>query len=159
MEDISRYARLDVTHRGVERGAAWATLVARLLLAMPSIAAGYWKIFHLGPFVQTRIFFVAPLVGTMVPVWLRWLVGYPLPFIELVAGGMVLVGTQVRGALLALAATIVVTTLGTLAHEPLHDLPMQLLPRIALLLYLLAMPESGDRWSLDAWLERRGHVT
>lgn len=158
MEDISQYARLDVTRRGVERGAAWASLVARALLAMPTMAAGLWKIFHLGPFVQTRMFFVVPLAGTMVPVWLRWLVGYPMPFVELVAGGMVLVGTQMRGALLAVAATLVASTLGTLAHEPLHDLPMQLVPRIALLLYLLATPDTGDRWSLDAWLERRGHV-
>lgn len=158
MEDITPYARLDVTHRGVERGSAWATLIARLLLAIPTIAAALWKIFVLGPFVQTRQFYVIPLGGTMVPIWLRWLIGYPVPFVELVAGGLLLIGTQTRGALLAIAATLIVSTLGMAAHEPQHDLPIQLLPRIALLLYLLAMPESGDRWSLDAWLERRGIV-
>ncbi len=158
MEDISQYARLDVTHRGVDRGTAWATLIARLLLATPTVAMALWKIFHVGPFVQTRMFFVAPLSGTMVPVWVRWLVGYPIPFVELIAGAMLLIGTQTRGALLAIAATIILSTLGAIVREPLHDLPTQLLPRIGLLLYLLMMPVSGDRWSLDHWLERRGLV-
>jgi len=159
VEDITQYARLDVTHRGVESGTAWATLIARLLLGLPTMAAGLWKLFHIGPFVQTRMFFVAPLSGTAVPVWLRWLIGYPLPYVEMIAGGMLLLGTQTRGAVLAVAATLILTTLGTLVHEPLHDIPMQLLPRIGLVLYLLAMPESGDRWSLDRWLERRGMVS
>ena len=156
MEDITQYARLDVTHRGVERGSAWATLIARLLLAIPTVAAALWKLFTLGPFVQTRQFYVIPLGSSMIPVWFRWLVGYPVPFVELIAGGMLLLGTQTRGALLAIAATIIVSALGTSAHDPIQYLPIQLLPRIALLLYLLVMPESGDRWSLDAWLERRG---
>ena len=154
MEDITPYARLDVTHRGVETGSAWAILIARLLLGIPTLAAGVWKLFHIGPFVQTRMFYVAPLAGT-IPRWLSWLVGYPIPYVEMIAGALLLLGTQARGALLAIAATLVVATLGTALHEPLRDIPAQLIPRIGLVLYLLAMPESGDRWSLDRWLERR----
>ncbi|MFN8582080.1 MAG: hypothetical protein U0163_14045 [Gemmatimonadaceae bacterium] len=156
MEDITQYARLDVTHRGVDPGAALSVLLARWLLGLATLLPALWRIFHVGPFAQARQEFVAPLSGTMVPVWLRWLVGFPLPFVDLIAGGLVLLGVQTRGALTAVACTILVMTLGMIVREPSHDFPLQLGPRVALLLYVLAMPESVDRWGLEAWLERKG---
>lgn len=159
MEDITPYARLDVTHRGVDTGAALSYLIARCLLGVGTLLPALWRIFHVGPFAQARQEFVAPLAGTGVPLWLRWLVGFTLPFVDLIAGGLVLIGVQTRGALVAIAATIMAMTLGALVKEPLHDLPLQMLPRIVLVLYLLATPESVDRWGLQSWLERRGWLT
>jgi hypothetical protein len=134
-------------------------LVARLLLGAVTAGAAAWKIFHVGPFVSARIAFVAPLGKTFVPVWLRWLIGFPFPFVELLAGLMVLAGFRLRAGLLMLAATLIVSALGDIARAPLGDLPMQLLPRIALVLYLLATPAALDEWSIDAWLERRRQLS
>ncbi len=156
MEDITPYARLDVTHRGVDTGAALSVLVARVLLGVSTLLPAMWRVFHVGPFAQARQEFVAPLSGTMIPIWLRWLIGFPIPFVDLIAGALILLGVQVRGASVAVSATILAMALGALVREPLHDFPLQLLPRVALVLYVMAMPESVDRWGLEPWLERKG---
>ncbi|MFN8570515.1 MAG: hypothetical protein U0132_00585 [Gemmatimonadaceae bacterium] len=158
MEDITPYARLDVTHRGVDTGSALSVLIARVLLGVSTLLPAMWRVFHVGPFAQTRQEFVAPLSGTMIPIWLRWLIGFPAPFVDLIAGALVLLGIQTRGALVAVSATILAMALGSIVREPLHDFPLQFLPRVALLLYVLAMPESVDRWSLESWLERKGRL-
>lgn len=155
MEDITPYARLDVSHRGTDRGTAWAVLLARVLLGFPLAVVAYWKIVHVGAFVQTRAEFVIPLNSTSLPLWARWLIGFPVPFIDLACGVLVMLGWQTRGALLAVAATTVITGAVVILRDPMQQTLLQLLPRIVLLLFLLVTPEAADRWSLDAWLDRR----
>ena len=159
MEDITQYTRLDVARRDASGAHAWAMLFARLLLGSVTVWGAAWKIFHVGPFVSTRIVFVAPLAKSFVPVWVRWLLGFPYPFFELLAGLMILAGVQLRAGLLLLAATIVVAALGDLARAPLGDLPIALLPRTLLVLYLLSTPSVFDDWSVDAWLARRRRLS
>jgi hypothetical protein len=62
---------------------------------------------------------------------------------------------RVRTALLSLGCVVVVVTFGHLLHEPLYPFHEHLIPRLALLLFLLAMPRGEDRFSLDHLLESR----
>ena len=46
-------------------------------------------------------------------------------------------------------------TFGHLLAEPLYQFHTHVIPRTALLLFVLVMPVAADRYSLDAWLAGR----
>jgi len=46
-------------------------------------------------------------------------------------------------------------TFGHLLHEPLYPFHEHVIPRLALLVFVLAMPRGDDRWSVDDLLRRR----
>jgi thiosulfate dehydrogenase [quinone] large subunit len=136
------------------RAKSWAILFARLVLGLIFFMAGFWKVFELTPAGHVRKYFL-PFQDTFLPTWSLWLVGFTIPFVELIAGGLVMIGLRTRIALIALGCVLVVVTFGHLLHEPLYALHEHVIPRLALLLFLLAMPEELDRFSLDALLRRK----
>lgn len=138
----------DATSRG------WALLFARLVLGLIFFMAGVYKVFQLTPAGHVRKWFL-PYQTTFLPTWSLWAVGLAIPFIELLAGAMLLVGWRVHAALMALGGVLVVVTFGHLLSEPLYPFHEHVVPRLALLLFLLAMPRREDRFSLDELLLSR----
>jgi uncharacterized membrane protein YphA (DoxX/SURF4 family) len=138
----------DATSRG------WALLFARLVLGLIFFMAGVYKVFQLTPAGHVRKWFL-PYQDTFLPSWSLWAVGLAIPFIELIAGAMLLLGLRVRAALLALGGVLVVVTFGHLLGEPLYPFHEHVIPRLALLLFLLVMPRREDRFSLDELLLSR----
>jgi uncharacterized membrane protein YphA (DoxX/SURF4 family) len=134
---------------------SWAILFARLVLGLIFLVAGAWKVFTLGAFEHARRLFVEPYAHTFLPRWSLWATGVAVPFVELLAGGLLLVGLKTRAALLALGGVLVLVTFGHLLLEPLYEFHTHVIPRLALLLFLLVMPRSEDVYSLDTWLARR----
>ena len=132
----------------------WAVLFARLVLGLIFFMAGVGKVFQLGPVEHARKYFL-PFADTFLPVWSLWAVGVTVPFVELIAGGLLILGLRTREALIALGAVLVVVTFGHLLHEPLFNFSGHVIPRLALLLFLLWCPRELDRYSLDWWLARR----
>jgi uncharacterized membrane protein YphA (DoxX/SURF4 family) len=137
------------------RGHSWAILIARLILGLIFFMAGLWKVFTLGPTQHARQLFVEPYADSFLPAWSLWATGTVIPVVELLAGGLLLIGLWRRQALLALGGVLVVVTFGHLVAQPLYDLTVHVLPRTALLLFLLVMPAAEDQFSVDRWLERR----
>ena len=133
----------------------WAIFFARLILGLIFFMAGVWKVFQLGPLQHARQFFVEPYAQTFLPRWSLWAMGVTIPLVELVAGALVLVGWHTRAALIALGGVLVVVTFGHLLLEPLYEFHTHVIPRTALLLFVLVMPKGEDRVSLDHWLARR----
>ena len=133
----------------------WAIFIARTILGLIFFMAGMWKVFDLGPIEHARRLFVEPYADTFLPVWSLWLTGTIIPVIELTAGALVLVGIWTRPALLALGAVLITVTFGHLVAEPLYQFHTHVIPRTALLLFVLVMPRSEDRLSLEAWLAGR----
>jgi uncharacterized membrane protein YphA (DoxX/SURF4 family) len=82
-------------------------------------------------------------------------VGFLIPLVELIAGGLLLIGFGVRPALVSLGFVLVTVTFGHLLHEPLYALHEHVIPRLALLLFVLLMPGEDDRFSLDRLLRSR----
>jgi uncharacterized membrane protein YphA (DoxX/SURF4 family) len=142
-------------HPASSSNRAWALLVARLILGFIFFMAGVWKVFGLGPLEHARRLFVEPYVHTFLPRWSLWATGTVVPVVELVAGGLLLLGLRIRDALLALGAVLVLVTFGHLLLEPLYEFHTHVIPRAALLIFLLAMPAAEDRFSLDGWLRSR----
>jgi uncharacterized membrane protein YphA (DoxX/SURF4 family) len=132
----------------------WAVLFARLILGLIFFMAGAWKVFALGPVGHVRRFFL-PFQHTFLPTWSLWIVGFTIPFIELIAGGLVILGFKTRYALIALGIVLTTVTFGHLLEQPLYPFHEHVIPRLALLLFVLVMPQEVDRFSLDRLLAIR----
>ena len=135
---------------------AWAILFARLVLGLIFGMAGWGKVFRMGPAEHAHRYFVDPFAATWIPAWLLWALGLSIPFIELAAGWLVFGGLLVRPALLALGAVLVIVTYGHLLKDFLYEFHTHVIPRLALLLFILAMPRQDDLLSLDRLLRRSG---
>src|ERR1051325_223073 len=133
---------------------AWAILFGRLVLGLIFFMAGVMKVFQLGPLNHARKYFL-PFADTFLPVWSLWTVGVIIPFVELIAGALVILGLRVREALIALGFVLAVVTFGHLLKEPLYEFHTHEIPRLALLLFVLLLPRADDRFSLDHVLARR----
>jgi uncharacterized membrane protein YphA (DoxX/SURF4 family) len=133
---------------------AWALLFARLVLGLIFFMAGVWKVFQLGPLEHARKYFL-PFSDTFLPVSSLWLAGVTIPLIELVAGALVILGLRTRDALIALGFVLAIVTFGHLLRDPLYDLTGHVIPRLALLLFVLWCPREYDRFSGDYLLTRR----
>src|SRR6476619_702757 len=99
---------------------SWALLFARLVLGLIFFMAGLWKTFQLGPLEHARKYFL-PYSDTFLPIWSLWTVGVVIPFIELIAGALVLFGLRTRDALIALGMVLVIVTFGHLLHNALFE--------------------------------------
>ena len=138
-----------------ETGRAWALLIARVILGLIFFMAGLFKVFSLGPVQHARQFFL-PYADTFLPVWTLWATGIVIPIVELLAGALLLIGWRTREALLSLGGVLAVVTFGHLLKQPLYPFHEHVIPRLALLLFILVMPTADDRFSLDGWLRRPG---
>ncbi len=132
----------------------WAVLFARLTVGLMFLMAGVFKVFELGALEHARRFFL-PYQDTFLPVWSLWVVGTAIPFVELIAGALVVVGWRVRWASVALGMVLVVVTFGHLLKEPLYAFDEHVFPRLALVLFVLVMPAVADRFSIDGILRGR----
>src|ERR1044072_6823885 len=133
---------------------AWALLFARLVLGLIFFMAGVMKGFQLGPLNHARKYFL-PFADTFLPEWSLWGMGVVIPFVELIAGAMVILGLRVREALVALGFVLAVVTFGHLLREPLYEFHTHVIPRLALVLFILVLPRGDDRFSVDYLLGRR----
>ena len=134
---------------------AWALLFARLVLGLIFGMAGWGKVFTMTPAGHAHRFFVDPYAGTWIPAWLLWALGLSIPFVELAAGWLVFAGLFVRPALVALGCVLAIVTYGHLLKDFLYPFHEHVIPRLALLLFLLVMPRAADVLSLDHLLGRR----
>lgn len=130
---------------------AWAILFARLVLGLIFFMAGVFKVFSLTPAGHVRKWFL-PYQETFLPTWSLWVAGLAIPFVELLAGALLLLGWRVYHALLAVGIVLVIVTFGHLLKEPLYPFHEHVIPRLGLLLFLLLVPRDQDRFSLDQLL-------
>jgi putative oxidoreductase len=144
---------VSVDDGGRSGGRAWAILLARLVLGLIFGMAGAHKVFVQGPITHAAKWFL-PYQTTFLPTWSLWATGVLVPFVELVGGAMVFVGWRMREALLGLGGVLVLVTFGHLLAEPLYAFHEHVIPRLALVLFLLCLPDE-DRFSIDALLARR----
>ena len=148
----------DFSKRATNIDRAWAILFARLVLGLIFFMAGVMKVFQLGPLNHARKYFL-PFADTFLPVWSLWAMGVVIPFVELIAGAMVIIGLRVRWALVALGFVLAVVTFGHLLHDALYEFHTHVIPRLALLLFVFLLPREDDRFSIDyvikSWTQRR----
>jgi uncharacterized membrane protein YphA (DoxX/SURF4 family) len=133
---------------------SWAIFFAREVLGFIFFMAGVYKVFQLGPLNHARKYFL-PFADTFLPVWSLWATGTIIPFVELIAGALLIIGLRIRAALIALGFVLIIVTFGHLLQEPLYAFHEHVIPRLALLLFVLMLPAEDDRFSLDYLITRR----
>src|SRR5882762_6470948 len=133
---------------------SWALLFARLVVGLIFFMAGVYKVFQLGPLDHARKYFL-PYGDTFLPVWSLWATGVVIPFVELIAGALLLVGLRIRWALISLGLVLIVVTFGHLLKEPLYPFHEHVIPRLALLLFVLMLNPEDDCFSSDHLISRR----
>lgn len=143
-----------IKSEGTKLDRSWALLFARLVLGLIFFMAGVSKVFQLGPLEHARKYFL-PFADTFLPLWSLWVTGVVVPFVELIAGCLVLLGLRTREALVSLGFVLALVTFGHLLKEPLYAFHTHVIPRLALLLFILLFPREDDRFSLDHLLTRR----
>ena len=116
---------------------SWALLFARAVLGLIFFMVGIYKVFQMGPLEHAHKFFVEPYSNTFLPTWALWIVGTIIPIIELVAGAFVILGFRTRDALISLGFVLVTVTFGHLLKEPFYEFHTHVIPRLALLLFIL----------------------
>ena len=134
---------------------AWAILFARLILGLIFGMSGWGKLFQMGATRHAHQLFVDPYGTTWIPVWLLWTLGLVIPYIEFAAGWLLFAGFLVRPSLLALGAILAIVTYGHLLKDFLYEFHTHVIPRLALLLFLLVMPRGEDVVSVDHLVRKR----
>ena len=134
---------------------SWALLFARAVLGLIFFMVGIYKVFQMGLLEHAHKFFVEPYSNTFLPTWTLWFVGTIIPIIELVAGAFVILGFRTRDALISLGFVLVTVTFGHLLKEPFYEFHTHVIPRLALLLFILLLPREYDRISIDYCLMQR----
>jgi len=135
---------------------AWGVLFARLVLGLMFFQGAWWRVFELGPMEHARRFFVEPYAASFLPEWALWVAGTAVPYAELIGGALVLLGLLRLPGLILLGGVLVLVTFGHLVAEPLYALDAHVIPRLALVVFLLFTPAEWDRYSVDEWWARRG---
>ena len=97
---------------------AWAIFFARSIVGFIFFMAGAWKTFQLGPLTHARQLFVEPYAPTFLPTWSLWATGVVVPVVELIAGGLVILGLRTREATIALGGVLVFVTFGPHEKRP-----------------------------------------
>ena len=143
------------TDRARTQGYGWAAFIARWMLGLLFLMAGWFKVFEMGAVQHAQALFVEGYQDSWIPEGLLWATGFVIPFVELIAGVLLLVGWRVREVLVALGGLLLLVTYGHLLKEPFYDVTTHIFPRVVFLLILFALPRHADRWTLDAFLLRR----
>jgi uncharacterized membrane protein YphA (DoxX/SURF4 family) len=136
---------------------SWAIFFAREVLGFIFLMAGVYKVFQLGPLGHARKYFL-PFADTFLPVWSLWATGTVIPIVEFLAGALLVIGFRIRDALIALGFVLIIVTFGHLLKEPLYPFHEHVIPRLALLLFVLLFPAQDDQISVDGWLANRRKI-
>lgn len=132
-----------------------AYFIIRWILGILFLLAGHWKVFVFGASEHAKQFFVMPYADSWIPPWFLSSLGTLIPYWELVAGFLLVIGFRLREVLISLGVLLMITTYGHALKEPLFDISGHTFTRLALIIFLLLMFEYKDRLSVDGWMERK----
>ncbi|MGH9846195.1 MAG: DoxX family protein [Blastocatellia bacterium] len=137
------------------RDYCWLVFFTRVMGGLLFLMAGWHKVFVMSPRAHAAKLFVEPYAQSWIPTFLLWALGFVIPFVELIAGALLVAGWLRRPVAVALGFLLLVVTYGHALNEPFFDVTTHILPRLALLAPVLIFGAGEDRWSVDAWLARR----
>ena len=85
----------------------------------------------------------------------RWSLGLGIPFVELIAGWLLVAGSLRRLVAISLGFLLLTVTYGHALLEPLFNVNSHIFPRLILLMPTLALRTEADPWPRDAVRSRR----
>jgi len=142
------------TDKNMETNRSVALLTLRLLLGFILFFQGYGKVFNLGvdTIYASNMFYGA--YKDLLPDFLIKATAYYTSYVELIFGALLIIGFKRNYTLYIIASVLIIVTFGHGLIEPIWDLS-HVMYRAILLLSILLLPESWDKWQLDYWLKHR----
>jgi uncharacterized membrane protein YphA (DoxX/SURF4 family) len=128
----------------------WPAFFTRVTAGLLFAMAGIHKVFVMTPQVHARKLFLEPYQHTWIPHILLWSLGLGIPFLELIAGWLLVAGFLRRPVAISLGFLLLTVTYGHALLEPLFNVNSHIFPKLILLLPTLALRTEADPWSLDA---------
>jgi uncharacterized membrane protein YphA (DoxX/SURF4 family) len=132
---------------------AVAVLTIRLILGFIFFFQGFGKVFNWGVEALYKMDFFFPTYQDYLPSVIIKATAYYTSYVELIAGFFLLLGLHTKYALYFLATVLVIVTFGHGLVDPIWDL-QHVMYRLMLLVALLILPASWDKYSVDGFLNR-----
>lgn len=126
------------------RDLRWIRFFARSLLGILFAMAGWWKVFELGAGNHARQYFVSAFADHWIPEWLLWSLGVVIPYWELAAGIVLLLGPYSRLVAISLGFLLLITTYGHALQQPLFDIDGHTFTRLLLIFIVILIPANVD---------------
>lgn len=127
---------------------AVSAFTVRTILGLIFLMQGFGKVFTWGMEVLYHKNFFHGTFKDLLPEFIIYATAYYTSYIELIGGFLLVIGFKVDYALYALASVLIIVTFGHGLAEPIWDLS-HVMYRTILLVTLLILPKSWDRFSLD----------
>jgi uncharacterized membrane protein YphA (DoxX/SURF4 family) len=137
-------------------GPTIAVFLARTMLGLVFLMAGWWKVFTLTPAAHAQQFFIEGFKDSWIPEWLLWALGTAIPPFELTAGLLLIAGLWTRLTASLTGLLLLLTTYGHALQQPLFDIDGHTFTRLALILFVLMIPSESDRLSIDGLRRVKG---
>ena len=131
-----------------------AALLLRLILGLIFFMQGFGKVVNWGVDNVYNADFFLGTFKDLLPDFIILFTAYYTSYVELIAGFLLLIGFKTRYALYALASVLVIVTFGHGLAEPIWDLS-HVMYRLILLVALLLLPATWDRFSVDNFIRRK----
>ena len=138
-----------------QNNAPLVSFIARWVIGILFLMAGYWKVFVLGVNAHAENFFIKGFAEHWIPEWLLWGLGLSIPYIELAIGLLVVIGLRTREALFIMGLLLIVTTYGHALATPLFDIDGHTFTRLMLIFIVLLLGWDKDKTTADYWLAKR----
>ncbi len=138
---------------------ALALFFSRWVLGLMFLMPGFFKVFSEGAVTFAQENFVGDYQDTWIPVWLLWTLGFLVPYIELLAGGLLCLGFRVKESLASLGCVLVIVTYGHLLKDPFFDMSGDVFPLLVLAVFIFMVPREKDRLSLDWLMNKKSRTT
>lgn len=126
-----------------------AAFLARTMLGLVFLMAGWWKVFTLTPAAHAQNFFIDGFKDHWIPENLLWLLGMAIPPFELLAGFLLVIGLWTRLSAALCGLLLLMTTYGHALQQPLFDIDGHTFTRLALIIFILMLPSGTDKISVD----------
>ncbi|TNE55219.1 MAG: DoxX family membrane protein [Bacteroidetes bacterium] len=136
-----------------ERNRAVALLMLRFLLGIIFLFQGYGKVFRWGVENLYEQMFLKDY-GAFFPENLLKFTAYYTSYVELIGGGLLILGLFRNYTLYALTSVLLIVSVGHGWAEGIWDLS-HVWYRAACLFVILVLPASWDRWNFDSWWLQR----
>ena len=137
------------------QNAVIVSFIARWIVGLLFLLAGYWKVFVLTATAHAENFFVKGFAEHWIPEWLLWGLGVGIPYFELLIGLLVCIGLKLRESLTLMGLLLIVTTYGHALQTPLFDIAGHTFTRLILIFIVLLLGWENDKFTADFWLAKK----
>ncbi len=151
---LARFNLIDTTQGKIMRkstidGSALALSFVRWILGSIFLIPAFFKSLSIGEVAFAGDNFVGEYQSNWMPVWLLWMPGFLVPYLEFLECGLVCLGFRVKKSSTVLGSIIVIVTYCHLFKEMFFDMSGDIFLLLVLVVFVFMVPGVKDLLSVD----------